>query len=193
MSDQPQTNAYEIVLADLKAKREQEIKTITDKYDPAIAALEILLNGGAINRIESPAVEGAEVQIKIGEFHGMPTTSATKVILQRANRPLRTDDIVRHIEKSGRKLEAANPAGNIYSSLKRNPDFELVAPNTWGLAEWYPNRSRKSKSAPSVAAKTEEIMQHGTVSFIEATQQAERELATEQKGIPLNRSAKGDE
>ncbi len=180
MSDQPQTNPYEIVLADLRLKREQEIKAVTDKYDPAIAALEVLFNGGAI-RTESPTVEGGEIQIKIGEFHGMPTTSATKVILQRATRPLRTDDIVRYIEKSGRKLEAANPAGNIYSSLKRNPDFELVAPNTWGLAEWYPGK-RKTATKPLLFTRVEQIMHdRAPISQVEAVKQAEAEIAGEPK------------
>ena len=180
MSDQAELNPYEIVLADLRLKREREIKAVTDKYDPAIAALEALLNGG-VTKTESMTADGGEIQIKIGEFHGMPTTSATKVILQRANRPLRTDDIVRYIEKSGRKLEAANPAGNIYSSLKRNPDFELVAPNTWGLAEWYPAR-RKVTAKSSLAARVEQIMHDGApISQIEAVKQAEAEIASERK------------
>jgi len=84
-------------------------------------------------------------------------------------------------------LEAANPAGNIYSSLKRNPDFELVAPNTWGLAEWYPGRSRKPKLPTTVAAQAEEIMQQGTISIAKATRQAEKIVAEQsRKAVNLN-------
>jgi DNA-directed RNA polymerase delta subunit len=81
-----------------------------------------------------------------GEFHGMSYTSAARSILERSpnKAPLTTQEILGYILKSGRKVEGKNPAGTIYSSLKRGPDFELVAKNTWGLAAWY-NVKRKPK------------------------------------------------
>ncbi|SRR5216683_716430 len=174
MSDQDRPNPYDAVISDLRAKKEQEIKRITDKYDAAISALTELAGSGlsAAPALDAVTGESVEIQIRVGEFHGMTLTSAARTILAKGGRPMRTDEIVKHVEKSGRKLEAANPSANLYSSLKRNPDFELVAPNTWGLAEWYPGRSRKSKPM-SVAAKAEEIMQQGTISIAEATQRAE--------------------
>ncbi len=181
MTDQERpSNLYEMVVADMKTKKELEIKRISEKYDSAIAAIAELMNAGATALVDAAINEvsgGGEIQISIGEFHGMPTTSATRIILERAKKPLRTDEIVKHIEKSGRKLEAANPAGNIYSSLKRNPDFELVAPNTWGLKEWYPGITRKAK--PS---RVEEIMREkAPISFVEADKQAQAEAEADVK------------
>jgi HB1/ASXL restriction endonuclease-like protein with HTH domain len=167
--------AYDAVLNDLRTRREQEIQEVARKYDTAIAAIEAL-KGGVIT-VESTDAMGQKdspesVLISIGEFHGMPFTNAARAILQKTNRrPLRTNEIVSYIERSGRKVEGKNPSGTIYSSLKRNPDFELVAPNTWGLAEWYGHK-RKPKS---VAARTEEIMKDRSISIAEAAKQAQAE------------------
>ena len=165
----------ETAIAELKARKERAIQEVSQKYDSLIVNLEAVLGEGQGQQFASTAStapEVGEVHITVGEFHGMPYTSTAGAILQKTNRkPLKTHDILRHIEKSGRKVEGKNPVGTIYSSLKRNRDFELVAPNTWGLAEWYSKKRKKN-----VAGRTEEIMrEQSPTSLNEAAQRAEEE------------------
>jgi hypothetical protein len=169
---------YAAMISDLKARRDR-LSSEIQRLENAITALEALSSGSevSVNDQGNGVVAGNEPVIRVGEFHGLPIPVAARMILEKTNRhPLKTSDILRLLEKSGRKIEAKIPTGNIYSSLKRNPDFELVAPNTWGLTEWYPGAKRKTPK-PSVAAKVEEIMKRGTMSLSEATKQAEREIA----------------
>ena len=82
-----------------------------------------------------------------GEFFGMSATKATKALLNKLGRtrPLKTREIFDAIKKGG-----VNPATPdvLYKSLARSKDFELASKGTWGLSEWYGNRSRKSRRDP---------------------------------------------
>lgn len=172
--------SYDTVVADLKARKEREIQEIAQKYDNAIAAIEAVRGGLAIQVNSSDATgqgdSADQITIAIGEFHGMPYTNAARVILQKTGRKvLTTREILNFIEKSGRKVEVKNPAGTIYSSLTKNADFELVAPNTWGLAEWY---GKKRKSNKSVATRTLEIMETTAIPFSKAAELAKKEKET---------------
>ncbi len=176
-------SAYDAVLTDLRAKKEQAIQEVARKYDLLIAGVEAAMTNGTVGLVLETTPAGGDemaqrdsvetITIGVGEFHGMPYTNAARAILQKTNRrALKTSEILMYIERSGRKVEGKNPAGTIYSSLKRNQDFELVAPNTWGLAEWY---GRKRRSGKGVAGRTEEIMRQGSTSFARAVAQAEGE------------------
>ncbi|HZQ95142.1 MAG TPA: HTH domain-containing protein [Candidatus Sulfotelmatobacter sp.] len=175
------TQPYAAMVAELKARRER-LMIEAQKLEAAVVALEALT--GAVDYVPGTTEQASgspslDPMIRVGEFHGLGIPNAARMILEKTNRhPLTTQDILRLLEKSGRKIEAKNPTGNIYSSLKRNPDFTLVAPNTWGLTDWYPGAKRKAPK-PTVAAKVEEIMKRGTISLAEATQLAEREIAAE--------------
>lgn len=179
--DPNQASPYSGMISDLRARRERLLQE-TQKIDAAIAALDALDSGSEYapntgDQLNPTA--SAEPVIRVGEFHGLGIPNAARMILEKTNKhPLTTQEILRLLAKSGRKIEAKYPSGNIYSSLKRNPDFTLVAPNTWGLTEWYPGAKKKA-AKPTVAAKIEEIMKRGTISLSEATQQAEREIAAE--------------
>lgn len=179
MSEGNAPNPYETLIADLRAKKEQEIKAVEEKYDQAIAAIELVMGSSPLGDVQGyRSRESGDIRINVGEFHGMPFTSAARAILQKTNRqPLKTEQIVRYIEASGRKIEAKNPAATVYSSLTRNPDFELVAPNTWGLAEWYGIKRKATK--PGVAARAEEIMKAGPTSINDAAIIAEAEAEAE--------------
>jgi hypothetical protein len=167
--------SYEAVLNDLQTRKEREILEVTakiaQKFDALIAAVQAAATGEvaplelsvgstvSVSENLSMAVN-APVRITTGEFHGMSYTSAARSILERTNKTaLTTQQILKYIQQSGRKVEGKNPAGTIYSSLKRGPDFELVAKNTWGLAAWYgikrkakpdkgPNEAQESEPAP---------------------------------------------
>lgn len=157
MEPNPMQAHYEAVLGDLRDRKDREIQDatskITQKYESLIAAVQAAAGGETLNISVADASTVSEsvsvsptMRITTGEFHGMSYTSAARAILERSpnKAPLTTQEILAYIQKSGRKVEGKNPAGTIYSSLKRGPDFELVAKNTWGLAAWY-NIKRKSK------------------------------------------------
>jgi len=178
MPEELTQSPYAGVIQDLKGRRER-LAAEMEKLDRALMALEELSGGDYALTGEITATVAGDPMIKVGEFHGLGIPNAARMILEKTNKhPLTTNDILRLLEKSGRKIEAKYPIGNIYSSLKRNPDFTLVAPNTWGLTEWYPG-AKKKVAKQSVAAKVEEIMRRGTISIAEATKQAERELGGE--------------
>ncbi len=77
-----------------------------------------------------------------GEFFGMSATKAAKALLNKLGRtrPLKTREIFDGIVKGG--IKPANTE-TLYKSLSRSKEFELVQKGTWGLSEWYGNRSRK--------------------------------------------------
>ena len=138
-------NPYELVLQDLYAKR--------DEIDRTIKSLEQLMGGlTAGNEPLSLGIHAEQVferllsRVKPGEFHGMSYPSAAKKILSMTDRhALKTEQIIAILERSGRKIESKNPASTVYSSLARNPDFQKVAGNTWGLSEWYEGAARTKK------------------------------------------------
>lgn len=78
-----------------------------------------------------------------GEFFGMSATKATKALLGKLGRtrPLKTQEIFLAITKGGVALSNIEV---LYKSLSRSDDFLRVAKGTWGLAEWYSERIRKT-------------------------------------------------
>lgn len=145
MSAESQANgAYEVVLADLRAKR--------DQIDQAIQAIATILAGGvpagtsrSFGGSESPNVEGE------GAFLGMSIAEAAKRLLASKRRQLNNADIVDGLKAGGLHLTSKDAINTVGSVLNRRfntvGDIVRVGRGTWGLQEWYPNRNFKKKTA----------------------------------------------
>lgn len=135
---------YELVLKDLYAKRDQILG--------AIAAIESMRGGGSAG---TGTASGGTTSKPDGGGHdllGMSIVDAAKKLLATKRKPLRNPDLAALFKEGGLVLNSREPANTIGSVLTRRfadiGDVVRVERGTWGLKEWYPNRSFK-------AAKTE--------------------------------------
>lgn len=142
---------YDVVLADLRAKRAQ--------IDQAIAAIEALRGGGTSENQEvsirkQPASTG---EVTPGMFHSLSIADAAKQLLALRKKPLGTQEITESIIAGGVVFSTDTPANTVGSVLHRQAakvgDVISVGRGTWGLAAWYPNpgRFQKKKLATEVA------------------------------------------
>lgn len=156
---------YEAVLEDLRAKR--------DELNTAIAAIERLVRGGASPKDSatngegasgSPPADGVEEvavpieskQLREDTFFGLSATAAAKRYLGMVKRPVLTQELVEALKKGGYLTNAANFYSNLYTTLKRSPDFTNLGKGKWGLSEWYPNRPRKKAKGAGPALEEPE-------------------------------------
>lgn len=88
-----------------------------------------------------------------GEFFGQSATKATKALMAKLGhtRPLKTNEIFDAIMKGGVRIANAEV---LYKSLARSDDFLRVAKGTWGLAEWYPERIRRTAKGDEIPDET---------------------------------------
>lgn len=143
MTAEPQNfDPYEVVLADLRAKR--------DQIDQAIQAIEQVRSGVAVPGGDQTARASQRVAPDDpGAFLGMTIVDAAKKLLASRRQPLKNADIAAAFKAGGLHLTSAEPANTVGSVLTRRfndvGDIVKVGRGTWGLAEWYPNRNFKRK------------------------------------------------
>ncbi len=134
---------YATVLADLKAKR--------DQIDAAIAAIEAIRGGtvpsGAAAASVAGVLPGADGP---GALLGLSISEAAKKLLATRRQPMRNPEIAAAFKAGGLHMNSADPVNTIGSVLTRRfaeiGDIVKVGRGTWGLKEWYPNRSFKKTS-----------------------------------------------
>lgn len=145
MSDEPQGfDPYDAVIADLRAKR--------DQIDQTIQSLELLRGGGAAPGAAARPMPSQNVAAEgPGAFLGMSIPEAVKKLLAARKRALGNAEIVASLTAGGLALGSKDPVNTVGSVLGRRfdtvGDIVRVSRGTWGLAEWYPNRSFKKKGA----------------------------------------------
>ena len=127
-------DAYAVVLADLRAKREQ--------IDAAIQAIESIRSTGAT---AATPISNAAQNLEAGAFLGMSLPEATKKLLSIRKQALNNAAILAELRAGGVALNAADPLNTIGAVLSRRfhdvGDIVRVERGTWGLKEWYPGRS----------------------------------------------------
>ena len=141
---------YDAVLADLYIKR--------DQIEQAIAAIESLRSGTAGVK-PRPAVSGAEkVGVKPGGVDaggpgallGMSISDAAKKLLATKRTTLKNTELAALFKAGGLMLNSKDWVNTIGAVLTRRAndvgDIVKVERGTWGLKEWYPNRSFNKKS-----------------------------------------------
>lgn len=138
-------DSFEAALADLYVKR--------DQIAQAIAGLEALLGktSSAGSSQSNKPDGGASGVDGPGALLGMSIVDAAKKLLAAKRQPLRNPDIAALFKAGGLVLNSAEPANTIGSVLTRRfaevGDVVKVDRGTWGLKEWYPNRSFGKKDA----------------------------------------------
>jgi hypothetical protein len=149
MAEQP--NAYDAVIADLRAKR--------DQIDQAIGLLEALREGVSVPAMNvGQAATGISAligyatdkdgEIAAGTFHGMSIEAAAKKLLQVRKRTMTAQELAQSLRAGGLHLQSETPANTIASVLSRafnsgGSDIVRVSRGQWGLQEWYPTQRFK--------------------------------------------------
>jgi hypothetical protein len=100
--------------------------------------------------------------IPVGFFHNLSQTAAAEKLLRlNPGQALTTKEILDTFRKSGMQLNPKNASTIIYTMLNRDSRFERVAGKAWGLAEWYPERRKRSDSdeekEPATKPKSETV------------------------------------
>lgn len=139
---------YAAVLADLEARKAQidqaiaVIKAIMGM--PAALAPSAVANGSATGPAAGP-------EIAPDTFFGMSIPEAAKKFLAMRKRVCTTPEIVEALTRGGQVNAASDRFSNTVGSvLGRAHDNDAgivrIGRGTWGLAEWYPNKPRKTKA-----------------------------------------------
>jgi hypothetical protein len=127
---------YAVVLADLKAKR--------DQIDQAIQAIESVRSGIPLTRTNPMAPESAPNDA--GAYLGMSISDATKKLLSIRKQAMSNADIATALKQGGLVMSVnTDPQNTIGSVITRRfqqvGDIVKVGRGVWGLKEWYPNRT----------------------------------------------------
>lgn len=136
---------YEIVLADLRAKR--------DQIDQAIQAIESVRGSAAPTKPNGAAVAS---DAAAGAFLGMTIADAAKRLLSNRKQAMNNADIAAALKQGGLVMSTnTDPQNMVGSILTRRfdkvGDIVRIGRGVWGLKEWYPNRSFKAKGNGDVA------------------------------------------
>lgn len=139
---------YSIVLADLKAKR--------DQIDQAIQAIESVRNGSAASAPGTPPPRTLDVSLGDGAFHGLSIAEATKKLLGVRKKNLGNAEILAELKAGGMVLSSVDPLNTVGAVLtrrfKETGDIVKVGRGIWGLKEWHPgrnwNKEKEAKPAP---------------------------------------------
>lgn len=115
------------------------------RIDQAITALEAVsgrVPGSGGVPIGASGV-GGEIVTHPGEFHQHSLTQAADKILRRGARPMKTNEILAALQRAEFETGSKSPIQSLYTALARHKGFLKVRPNTWALAEWFPNAAPK--------------------------------------------------
>lgn len=143
---------YAVVLADLRAKR--------DQIDQAIQALESL--GSGPRGMVAPTAPAQSSSSPAGEFLGMSIAEAAKKLLSNRKQAMGNADIAAGLTAGGLVMSENTDHQNIVGSVltrrfEKVGDIVRVSRGMWGLKEWYPNRSFKPN-----AKGTDDASKNGT-------------------------------
>jgi hypothetical protein len=157
MSD---TNHLEAVLKQLLQERAE--------LDSVIAALQKRV-GKPITTSTSPIptaqplATGAATASSVvyrGTFFNLSVTKAAEKLLRTFGRPLKTPEILSAFQQAEYEMaKGENARSAIYTALARSKDFVKVLPDTWDLAERYPEAA--AKKADELATKTAKAKNKG--------------------------------
>jgi len=89
------------------------------------------------------------LNVQKGEFYGMSRPQAAAALLRKAKQTLTTNQIFDRLRETGYDgLSGKNAFNGLYTALSRASEVTKVAPNTWGLREWYPHLKEPKKRVP---------------------------------------------
>jgi DNA-directed RNA polymerase delta subunit len=102
-------------------------------------------------------VDIAASDVHPGEFYGLSRPQAATALLRKVGKPLTTTQIFEGLKEASFDVSGKNALNVLYTALKRSGDVRKVAPNTWGLREWYPHLKEPKKRIP-VISNAEDVL-----------------------------------
>ena len=88
----------------------------------------------------------SQLAIRPDQFFRMSQTEASEAYLKMVGHAVNVDQILEAIRKGGVKVGGVDPKTTLYKALVRGTrKFVLVSPYTFGLREFYPNRTKIDK------------------------------------------------
>ena len=139
-------DAYKSVIADLRAQRAQIDNTI--QMLEQLSGMTVKAEGQNVSLVESDTA--ASLADDGGAFLGMSIAEAAIKLLGFKKRKMGNREIVEALVAGGLVMNSADPVNTVGSVLTRRfnqvGDIVRVARGTWGLKEWYPNRTFKPAS-----------------------------------------------
>ena len=142
--------AYETKLKDLKKKRErinEEMATIekyvelaktlyrveADKAKLASLSSQIISDKTGARPVPDTDVTDQSKEILLGrsKYVGMSAPDGAFVILRETKRPMHAKELWQRLVEGGMQIRGKTPVTSIATSLKRDPRFRKVAPNTF--------------------------------------------------------------
>ncbi len=169
--------AFDVVIAALTTQR--------DRIDQTIQIIRQLKASGftsaatALSAAEALATPVQEIKdpsdrLGPGAFLGMTIVDAAKKLLAHERRQLGNSEMVEAFKRGGLALNSAEPMNTVGSVLNRRflqvGDVVRVARGTWGLKEWYPNRSFKASPKGVAPAADTQSVEEGSEEAAESTQ-----------------------
>ena len=139
-----ESNAYAVVIADLKRRRAEIDSMIANLGAMAVAGGDLSHSADAGATL--PANEGARQEPPAGNnpHLGMSIPQATIAVLKAKRAALRPAEIAKALEDGGLILAGKNNANTVNSVLHRRQaqvgDVVSAKRGHWGLKEWYPGR-----------------------------------------------------
>lgn len=146
---------YEVVLADLRAKR--------DEIDKLILSLEAFRPAPTIALgTPAPTTPPPAPPVPMGRLFGASILDASAAVIRDKGAPMSNGDIAEAIQAGGLVMNSAEPANTVSSVLHRawesGSDVVRVGRGMWGLKEWYPGRDM-SKPLPKPRTVEEQAAQ----------------------------------
>jgi hypothetical protein len=146
-------SVYERKRKDLQKKREQlgeEIATV-EKYlelaktlyrveaDKAkLASLSIQIASHEKGNVSTSDIDVAaksrEILLGRSKYVGRSVPDAVYMVLQEVGRPLHAKDLYQRLKEGGMPIRGKTPVTSIATSLKRDPRFRKVGPNTFEVS-----------------------------------------------------------
>ncbi len=147
-------NAYETKLKDLKKKREkinEEMATLekyvelaktlyrveADKAKLASLSSQIMSDttGGRQVPVTDVTDQSKEILLGRSKYVGMSASDGAFVILREMKRPMHVKELWQRLVEGGMQIRGKTPVTSIATSLKRDPRFQKIAPNTFESVE----------------------------------------------------------
>jgi hypothetical protein len=147
-------SVYERKLKDLQKKREllgEEIATVekylelaktlyrveADKAKLASLSSQIFSENaeGHLSSADSDVTsKSREILLGRSKYVGMSVPDAVYMVLQEVGRPLHAKELFQRLKEGGMPIRGKTPVTSIATSLKRDPRFRKVGPNTFEIS-----------------------------------------------------------
>ncbi len=124
-------------------KKRDELNTFIKVLQEMLGETDVSATGVPASARQAELMPGGDIAdpfsvVYPGLFFGKSQSQASKLLLERVKRPLKTKVIVECLDKGGLKVGSKNPAVNLWGILYRSKEIFVLVPKAgWGLVDWY--------------------------------------------------------